>query len=105
MKINWKIRFSKDNISFIFRFLLSILMPILIYFGLETKDLTSWNIIWEVFVKAISNPYLVGLTIVNAVNVLIDPTTKGLSDSEKALSYTAPKNNAIEAEKITEESK
>ena len=90
MKINWKVRFSKDNVSFLIRFVLSILIPILVYFGLETKDLTSWGIVWELFIKFISNPYLIFLSIFNGLNILFDPTTKGLSDSEKALEYNKP---------------
>lgn len=90
MKINWGIRFNKDNIAFIIRFIMSVFIPVLIYLGLETKDLTSWGIVWDIFIQFISNPYLVGLSILNAINVLIDPTTKGLSDSERALNYDKP---------------
>lgn len=90
MKINWKVRFSKDNIEFIIRFVLSIFIPVLVYFGMETKDLTSWGIVWDIFVKFISNPYLIGLSIINGLNILIDPTTKGLGDSERVLKYHVP---------------
>lgn len=91
MKINWKVRFSKDNITFILRFLGALAIPVLAYLGLELKDLTSWQMVLEVLQSFISNPYLVILTVVNALNMTIDPTTKGLTDSEKALSYTEPK--------------
>lgn len=93
MKINWKVRFNKDNVSFLIRFALSILVPILVYFGMETKDLTSWGIVWELFTKFISNPYLIFLSIFNGLNILFDPTTKGLSDSNRALTYTEPKKS------------
>lgn len=91
MKINWKVRFSKDNITFILRFIGALAIPVLAYLGLELKDLTSWNMVLDVLVNFISNPYLVILTVVNALNMTIDPTTKGITDSEKALSYTEPK--------------
>lgn len=91
MKINWKVRFSKDNITFILRFIGALAIPVLAYLGLELKDLTSWNMVLDVLQSFISNPYLVILTVVNALNMSIDPTTKGLTDSEKALSYTEPK--------------
>lgn len=90
-KINWKVRFSKDNIMFIVRFVGALAIPVLAYLGLELKDLTSWNMVLDVLVNFISNPYLVILTVINALNMTIDPTTKGLTDSEKALQYTEPK--------------
>lgn len=85
--INWKIRFNRNNLSFIFRFIAAVFIPILIYFGLEVTDLTNWTIVGKVIMDALSNPYVIGLTIFNAVNVLFDPTTKGLSDSDRALNY------------------
>lgn len=90
-KINWKVRFSKDNIMFIVRFVGALAIPVLAYLGLELKDLTSWNMVLDVLVNFISNPYLVILTVINALNMTIDPTTKGITDSEKALQYTEPR--------------
>lgn len=89
--INWKIRFNKDNITFIIRFLAALVIPVLAYLGLEVKDLTSWNLIGDVLLQFISNPFLLGLTVINALNMIPDPTTKGITDSEKALNYTEPK--------------
>ena len=59
--------------------------------GITFQDLTSWEKLGEVILNALSNPYILGLIIVNAFNALTDPTTKGISDSEKALTYTEPK--------------
>lgn len=92
-KINLGVRFSKDNLSFIVRFVGALLVPILIYMGLEVKDLTSWPALWTVFAQAVSNPYIVGLTVINAINLIPDPTTKGLGDSNQALEYTKPKED------------
>ncbi|MBL1008132.1 MAG: phage holin [Escherichia coli] len=89
--INWKIRFNKDNITFIIRFLAALVIPILAYLGLELEDLTSWTLIGDVLLQFISNPFLLGLTVINALNMIPDPTTKGITDSEKALNYTEPK--------------
>ena len=90
-KINWKVRFNKDNILFVVRFVGALTIPVLAYLGLELKDLTSWDMLLEVLVNFVSNPYLVILTVINALNMTIDPTTKGITDSEKALQYTKPK--------------
>lgn len=89
--INWKIRFTANNKAFISRLLASVLLPILVYYGMEFKDVTSWQTLWEVGLRFFSNPYLIALTIFNVLNVIPDPTTKGLGDSEQALSYIEPK--------------
>lgn len=90
MKINWKVRFNKYNLQFIIRFLGALLVPILASMNLEFSDFTSWKALAEALVAFFSNPFLIGLMIVNAVNLIPDPTTKGLSDSERALSYKKP---------------
>lgn len=89
MKINWKVRFK--NPMFLAQLVLSIFTPILTYFGLAETDLTSWAKVGDVLLQAISNPYVVGLTIVSVYNSLVDPTTKGFKDSEQALTYEEPK--------------
>lgn len=89
--INWKIRFNKDNLMFWFRFIGALLIPILAYMGLNFNDFTTWVIVWTVFLQFISNPFLVLITVVNALNMSIDPTTKGISDSKRAMTYTEPK--------------
>lgn len=47
MKINWKVRFNKKNILFITQVAISIVIPILTYFGLQASDLTTWEKVWE----------------------------------------------------------
>lgn len=89
--INWKVRFSKDNVTFIIRFVAALIIPVLTYLGLEVTDLTSWKLIGDVLLQFISNPFLLGLTVINALNMIPDPTTKGITDSDKALNYTEPK--------------
>ena len=89
--INWKVRFNKDNITFIIRFVAALIIPVLAYLGLEVTDLTSWKLTGDVLLQFISNPFLIGLTVINALNMIPDPTTKGITDSEKALNYTEPK--------------
>lgn len=88
MKINWLVRFR--NKAFVMRFALAIILPVLTYYSLKFEDLTSWAGVYELFLKYLSNPYLIGLSIVSALNMVPDPTTAGLSDSTRALSYTEP---------------
>lgn len=89
MKINWKVRFK--NPLFYVQIVLSVLTPILTYLGLTAIDLTTWAKLGDVLLQAISNPYVLSLVIVSVYNALVDPTTKGFSDSENALTYDKPK--------------
>lgn len=89
MKINWQVRIK--NPYFWIQIGTAILMPILAYMGLSVEDLTSWAKLGEILLGAISNPYVIGLVAVSVFNAIQDPTTKGLSDSENALTYTEPK--------------
>lgn len=89
--LNWKVRFNKKNILFIAQVIVSVVIPVLTYFGLQASDLTTWSKVWGTFIQAISNPYVVVMAIVSLFNAITDPTTKGISDSTSALSYTQPK--------------
>ncbi len=89
MKINWKVRIK--NPWFWGEIGLAILVPILGYFGITAADLTSWKVVGEVLFEAVKNPYVLSLVVVSCFNAIIDPTTKGVSDSKQALTYTMPK--------------
>ena len=89
MKINWKVRIR--NPYFWIQIGIAILMPILAYLGLTVEDLTTWSKVGQVLLEAILNPYVLGLVVVSVFNAIQDPTTKGLSDSENAMTYTEPK--------------
>ena len=89
MKINWKVRFK--NPVFIAQLAMSVLLPILTYTGLTVQDMTTWAMLGKTLLQAVTNPYVLGLVLVSVWNALIDPTTKGVGDSENALTYTQPK--------------
>ncbi len=88
MKINWKVRVK--NPVFWWQVFLALLLPIITYFGLTVQDLTSWKILGEVFVRAISNPYVLACAALSVWNAINDPTTPGASDSDRAMKYVAP---------------
>ena len=90
-KLNWKVRFNKENILFISQVIISVVVPILTYFGLQASDLTTCSKVADTFVQSVSNPYVVVMALVSLFNAITDPTTKGIGDSEKALTYTSPK--------------
>jgi phi LC3 family holin len=88
MKINWKVR--KHNLVFIAQVAMAVLIPILAYFGLTISDVVTWQILGQTLLGAISNPYVIVLVIGSVFNAVTDPTTKGIGDSNRALSYDEP---------------
>ncbi|MEG1870242.1 MAG: phage holin [Oscillospiraceae bacterium] len=87
--INLKVRLK--NPIFLIQLFLSFFMPILSYVGISAEQLTSWKIVGDLIVMAISNPYIVCLIIISVWNSINDPTTAGISDSYNAINYTMPK--------------
>ena len=86
--MNIKVRIK--NPVFWVQIVLSILTPILAYAGITAQDLTTWVKVGEILLLAITSPYLLALVLVSVWNTLNDPTTKGITDSERAMRYTDP---------------
>lgn len=63
---------------------------ILAAMGVEPAMFTSWSLVWEAIVALFSNPFQLGCVIVAIIGVFVDPTTKGISDSDRAMTYTKP---------------
>ena len=91
MKINWSVRVK--NPLFWAEIAASILLPILAHMGLNWADMTSWAALGEVLFSAIQNPVIVVAILVSVWNAITDPTTKGISDSAQALTYSKPKSD------------
>lgn len=91
MKINLKVRAKNPN--FWFQIIFSIASTIAAYFGLTGADIYSWSVLWQTILNALGNPYVCFLILVSIYNSIVDPTTVGFSDSERALSYDKPSNN------------
>ena len=89
--INWKIRLK--NPMFWAQLVLSVIMPMLAYLGLTAEDLSSWERLADVLMRAISSPNIIGLVLVSVYNAITDPTTTGFSDSKRALTYTKPNDD------------
>ena len=66
------------------------LATVLAYSGLTAADMATWAGLWGVVTGAFSNPYCLSLVASNVWNALNDPTTSGLTDSDRAKAYTAP---------------
>lgn len=88
MKINLKVRFR--NPVFIAQLVLAVLTPIVGYMGITMEDLTTWGKLGGVLLEAIMNPYVLALVAVSVWNAVNDPTTEGVGDSARALTYEEP---------------
>ena len=81
MKINWKIRFC--NKTWLFMFLSLII-------GFVFNMLKLFDIYPAVTENQIVNIVNQVLTFLGLIGVLVDPTTAGLGDSERAMGYSEP---------------
>ena len=88
MKLNIPVRLK--NPGFWAQMGLAVFTPVLAYFGLTGADITSWPILGQTLLAAISNPYVCALAAVSVWNAINDPTTKGVGDSARALTYDSP---------------
>lgn len=97
MSINWKTRVKHP--AFWIGMAGVVMSPILAYNGMEYSDLTTWQTVGDLAVGFVKNPYLIGATgmaALGALGVATDPTTKGVSDSNQALSYEKPRDYVAE---------
>ena len=94
MKINWKIRLK--NPSFWVSVAIAVFTPIMAYMGITAKDITTWAALGNVLVSAVSNPYILLTVAMSMYNAIVDPTTTGISDSAKALTYDEPNSEKTE---------
>ena len=83
MKINWKIRFK--NKTWLLTFIAAVLT--LVYRALNIAGITP-HVAQEELVELAT--MLVGILVL--LGVVIDPTTKGGSDSELAMTYKKPRD-------------
>ena len=86
--INWKVRLK--NPVFWVQIVVAIVLPILAYLGLSWEDMTSWAALGGIFLEAVKNPVILVSVLVSVWNAINDPTTKGLSDSQRAMEYHKP---------------
>lgn len=88
MKINWKVRLR--NPVFWAEVAAAAVLPILAQLGLSWEDMDTWAALWAALVAAVKSPVILTAVAVSVWNAVNDPTTKGLSDSPRALGYHEP---------------
>ena len=88
MKINWKVRLC--NPVFWAQVAAAVVLPILAQLGLSWEDMDSWAALWAALVVAAKSPVILTAVAVSVWNAVNDPTTRGISDSDRAMSYHEP---------------
>lgn len=82
MKINWKVRFKhKPFLVSLFSIALLLVQQVAAVFGVDT---TIYN-------EQVTTLFNTILSVLVLLGVVIDPTTKDISDSERTLNYSKPK--------------
>lgn len=86
MKINWKVR-VKNRAFWI------AIIPALALLGKQVLELFGVNVDFTNVSKELLGIIETVFVILAIVGVITDPTTKGISDSERALGYSEPNND------------
>lgn len=58
--------------------------------GVSPEMFTSWGAVWDSVLNLFSNPFMLVSVVLAVLGVFVDPTTAGISDSHRALSYKSP---------------
>lgn len=86
MKINWKVRL-KNRAFWI------AIIPALALLGKQVLELFGMDVDFTNISKELLGIIETVFIILAIVGVITDPTTKGISDSERALGYNKPNND------------
>nr|DAO75274.1 MAG TPA: holin [Caudoviricetes sp.] len=86
MKINWKVR-VKNRAFWI------AIIPAIALLGKQVLELFGVNVDFTNVSKELLGIIETVFVILAIVGVITDPTTKGISDSERALGYSEPNND------------
>lgn len=79
--INFKVRFRNKA------FLVPFTTTIIAFFY---QMLAVYNVVPPVAQDQVTEWFGLGFTILGALGIIVDPTTKGFSDSERAMNYEQP---------------
>lgn len=84
MKINIPVRFKNPW------FWVGLCGTILTAMGVSPEMFTSWGAVWEAVVNLFGNPFMLVSVVLAVLGVFVDPTTAGIGDSKRAMSYKSP---------------
>ena len=63
---------------------------ILAAMGVSPEMFTSWGAVWEAVCSLFRNPFQIGCVVLAVLGVFVDPTTAGVGDSTRAMTYATP---------------
>ena len=84
MKINFLVRAKNPW------FWVGLFSTILAAMGVSPEMFTSWAAVWDAIRSLFSNPFQIGCVVLAVLGVFVDPTTDGIGDSTRAMTYTTP---------------
>ena len=84
LKLNIPVRFKN------WAFILGLVATILSAMNVSPEMFTSWELLAQELIALFNNPFRLGCVITAVIGVFVDPTTAGIGDSSRALTYTAP---------------
>ena len=84
MKINFLVRAKNPW------FWVGLFGTIMAAMGVSPEMFTSWGTVWEAVVNLFSNPFMLVSVVLAVLGVFVDPTTAGVGDSTRAMTYTTP---------------
>ena len=90
MKVNVPVRFKNPW------FWVGVVAVAITAIGVDPQTFTSWSAVWLGIKGVLSNPVQLCTMCLAVLSVFIDPTTAGVSDSEKALTYSVPRKEDAE---------
>lgn len=89
MKINWKVRLKNPT------FWITVIPAIItvIY-----AVLALFDVIPNVAEETLVNGFMAVMSVLATLGIVVDPTTKGISDSKRAMNYDKPCEGDIDAD-------
>ncbi len=84
MKINIPVRMKNPW------FWVGLVGVVLAAMGVSPEMLTSWGAVADAALELISNPFMLASVFMAVLGVFVDPTTSGISDSSRAMTYIKP---------------
>ena len=84
MKVNMLVRIKNPW------FWIGVISVIITASGVDPQTFTSWQLVWEGIKAVVSNPVQLVAVLLAVLSVFVDPTTSGVTDSDRALEYKKP---------------
>ena len=84
MKVNIPVRFRNPW------FWVGVASVAIAAIGVDPQSFTSWLAVWEGVKSVLNNPVQLVTMALAVLGVFIDPTTSGLTDSDRAMTYDKP---------------